>query len=50
MSSSRRFLIHSALAPSTISKYKTGVLLFLQWCDENKRDAATIGDLDDIIN
>lgn len=44
-----RFLIEAALAPATIKKYKTGVLLFLTWCDDHNYDATTYEQLDDLL-
>lgn len=46
---SGRFLIEASCAPSTISKYKRGILLFLEWCEEHQHDATTLTQLDDLL-
>lgn len=50
MSSSNRFLIEAALAPTTLAKYKQGVRLFIEWCIEHNYDCATIEELDELLS
>lgn len=48
-SRSGRFLITGALAASTIRKYRSGVMKFLEWCDENGYDAKSMEELDELL-
>jgi len=50
MSTSSRFLIEAALAPTTLSKYKQGIKLFIEWCIEHNYDCNTIESLDDLLS
>ena len=49
VSRSGRFLITGALAPSTISKYRIGVIKFLEWCEENGGDATSLEEVDELL-
>lgn len=44
-----RFLIEASCAPATLSKYRRGVNLFVDWCDENGREVITYDDMDDAL-
>src|SRR6476469_7508817 len=44
-----RFLIEASCAPSTLSKYKRGVQLFLDWCELHGINARTYIQLDDAL-
>lgn len=44
-----RFLIEASCAPSTLSKYKRGVQLFLDWCQLHSINARTYIQLDDAL-
>lgn len=46
---SNRFLIDAAYAPSTLKKYKSAVVDFLNWCIKNFENPRDFEELDDVL-